>query len=574
VTDAASEPAPAPTAEVVARRRAARRRAGAVRQRLGGLLHRAGAARIGRGWPVAGGVVTFAWVAVALAGGDGSPVDTTASGAAAAAGTAALVGASWRPRAPQMAAVAFVVLLVLPVTVAAASAGDPLPLAAALVAFAAVEYVHRAVAAGCALLVASLVAARMSAGAWVLPGDGGADLVLALAGAALSMVGAATGPHRVRPLVAPAVLLGTAAVASTTPGAVPVLAAALAVAAAVLVGDRPSVALATLAVGAAAVPVAPAWGLLAAAAVLGSAVPGPAAVLLGLPGAAALADGLVPPGGGFAGAALMAGAVGVAVAVARRPGGRWSLPVGDGAAVPALVLGVWLVLAPGTWRWAGGDGLGPYDRGVAVAAAAAFLALLGTGLAALGGVPLDDVVEPPAGPGRSAPLRRAHARRRWRRRPSASRSPLAARHRPASSRRRRGDEVTPPPAPKDAAAPTPAPAPMDAPDPAPTDTSGPALTDPEPTNAAPTDPAPMDTPPTAPVPTDPERPDPGDAAPEHRAPPADDPVAEPAAVHQDPAIPEAVRDDEADDDVGPVVVVRPPGDRRLPPTRGGSPRRR
>ncbi|MFP5376330.1 MAG: hypothetical protein ACLGIO_06045, partial [Acidimicrobiia bacterium] len=70
-------------------------------------------------------MVTAAGVASALAGGERSPVGTTAAGAAAAAGVAALAASAWRPRAADRAPWALAGLAVVPATVAAASAGRP-----------------------------------------------------------------------------------------------------------------------------------------------------------------------------------------------------------------------------------------------------------------------------------------------------------------------------------------------------------------------------------------------------------------------------------------------------------------
>jgi len=45
-------------------------------------------------------------------------------------------------------------------------------------------------------------------------------------------------------------------------------------------------------------------------------------------------------------------------------------------AIPAVAAGIWLLLAPNTWRWVGFPGLASYDVGAARAAAGAALVLV------------------------------------------------------------------------------------------------------------------------------------------------------------------------------------------------------
>ena len=391
-------------------------------------------------WTAAVALATGYWVAVALAGGDGSPVDTAAGGAAAAAATAALVGAGWGPRSPAGTWPSALVLALLPVAVA----GGPrlLALMFGTVAVAGVAVIAGAVsggrarkrgtggtarlaelveatgggngaggngdrgeavpargrrrrswpragrlpdralpllaaAAGSALLTAALLAERAASAGWVVPGRDGAALGLAVLGAGAVVLGTATGPPAGHALAPPAlaVALGAGAHLSAAPATLAL--SGVAVAAALRLGRRPALALAALGMAAAvSVPTAPAGALLGAAAAFAVVVGHPVAAVLGIPGAASLAAVVLPPGRSASGAILAVATVAVALLLAhaaRRPTARPPTTRPPLEAGPALVLGAWLLLVPGTWRWAGPVGLEAYDRGVAVAVAAGAL---------------------------------------------------------------------------------------------------------------------------------------------------------------------------------------------------------
>jgi hypothetical protein len=115
--------------------------------------------------------------------------------------------------------------------------------------------------------------------------------------------------------------------------------------------------------------------LLAAAGTLALALEAPAAAAFGVPGGVALAIALATRGGvtsfvvgvlaGFVALAL-AGAAAREGAVPRPP--IWTAPV--------LVLGAWLLVAPGTWGWVGPVSLQAYDVGAARALAGAALCVV------------------------------------------------------------------------------------------------------------------------------------------------------------------------------------------------------
>ena len=115
--------------------------------------------------------------------------------------------------------------------------------------------------------------------------------------------------------------------------------------------------------------------LLAAAATLSCALGWPAAAVLGLPGGVALAIALAARGGSVAFVeGALAGVVAVALAAAALREGP--LPRPSVWTVPAIALGGWLLVAPGTWGWAGPGGLRSYDVGAARALAAASLCVV------------------------------------------------------------------------------------------------------------------------------------------------------------------------------------------------------
>ena len=248
-------------------------------------------------------------------------------------------------------------------------------------------------AVGLVLAAAGLVALRSAANSWQLPL---ADAVGSHRGAGLSIVAGAAllmlaGSQRRRSPSAVLVPSGAFLAAQAAPilhradGAAPaaiVLAAAAAALALAELSERrllhvPTAALTLLALAALVGP-GSARGpglLLAAAGTLACAIEWPAAAALGVPGGVALALALTARGGAVAfvvGVFAGLAALGLA-AVARREGrvarpGIWSIPV--------LVLGAWLVVAPGTWGWVGPVGLRSYDLGAARALAGAALCIV------------------------------------------------------------------------------------------------------------------------------------------------------------------------------------------------------
>lgn len=197
----------------------------------------------------------------------------------------------------------------------------------------------------------------------------GAEVALVAAGAALGL--------RVAPLVqsrrsASAAFDVALGVGRAVP--VPAVACALvaaAVAAALLARPGPALGLLSLAAVAGVGAPGGAPGLLAAAAVLVAAADRPWAIAAGLPGGVALTLGLTRAGGLWAVAlGLGAAAVGVLLVNQSAHGEPADLRP---ATIPALVVGAWLIVAPGSWAWAGAAALGPYDAGASRAAAAALL---------------------------------------------------------------------------------------------------------------------------------------------------------------------------------------------------------
>ena len=348
-------------------------------------------------WAVAVAAVTAGWVAVALGNGDPSPVDTTAMGAAAAAGAAALIGASHSPGASLAdGVVAAVMLVVLPLAVAAAAGGSAALLAVALVLSAAAEsaaptdtdggaatWAPSLVMLGAGLLVAGLVAEHGDGPEWALPSEELLGAGLAMAAAAALLFAAVFGSSRSRVLLAPGLVIGL--VAGQEPPALLVALAggALAVVCAAWAGRRPALALGFLALAAGATSATrPAAMVLAAGAVLGLALAAahPLASLLGLPGGTLLAGALVTDEITTAAIALAVAAALTAAGLVRAlvAAGPGSLELGADRwrALPAAALGVWLLLAPGTWGWAGLTGTGAYDRGAAAAVAGGAIVVL------------------------------------------------------------------------------------------------------------------------------------------------------------------------------------------------------
>jgi hypothetical protein len=241
-------------------------------------------------------------------------------------------------------------------------------------------------------LVAGLAAAAAGAAATIVdapeslgPSAGGSLVMVGAVLAASAL--AASGPVRLAVVVAPLALLAGLRGAAVLVDPSDVLAVVLAAAAAAGAWSwrrgvplPPSVPLAIGAGAASLAPVAaarPAAALLAAAAVLVAAAPhwrwAPCAAFPGLAVlATALADVPAPDGPAavvhVVYAALLAAAVaGVVVAPEAAPSDTAPSPL---VAVPVGLLVAWLVVAPGSWRWAvpDRDAVDPWDAGAALAA--------------------------------------------------------------------------------------------------------------------------------------------------------------------------------------------------------------
>jgi hypothetical protein len=376
------------------------------------------------------GAVAAAWLAVALRGNvTVGHLALTPIAAATACGAALL--ASTLPDLGRADGQASIVLLIgFPVAVAiAAGRGslDPLLVAGAVVAVAGLwpgadRWLPVARLAGCAGMVVWLVGHTLQDGGR-LHVDGRATAA-AMVVAAVLLVVASSSPGSApssRLLLVPAVLAGVTA-APVLPAAAALVGGAGALGAAAV--RRPPAALALLAVAAAAVPAGgPAARLLAAGALIAAALGADVAVLVGLPGAAALAAAIVRAPSTSAAVITAAAAIATAALSAERMRGRFVL---DPARVPAVALGAWLLVAPGTWTWAGPSLLATYDHGAARAVAVGLVVLLG-----------DEALHRM----RAAAPGSRHSDSSGRR--SGVETPGAARHRASVSER--GDEIALPP---------------------------------------------------------------------------------------------------------------------------------
>jgi hypothetical protein len=331
-------------------------------------------------WPATGAVVSIAWVGVAWADTERYPP----LAAAAAAGTALLAAAPTPADAEGPSLASVLALLFLPATVAeAARGGNAAPLGVGLCAVALLAVVERfrdrdwslyppAVALGVVAVVLGITADSLEAARVHFTVTEKPAAALVLAGAALVLAAADGRSRAERAVVAPVLLAAVLAAPVLPPIALIAGWGALAVGAAL--ADRSPVAIAALAIIGVAAGVPPLGVLFAAGAVLATALDSPIAALCALPGAVVLADVLaaqpVTAVAVAAGAALAATALALAV---RFHGG---LRV-EGARPVAAGLAGWLVIAPGSWRFAGVEGLRAYDVGAGRAAAVgALIALL------------------------------------------------------------------------------------------------------------------------------------------------------------------------------------------------------
>lgn len=367
-------------------------------------------------WVGVGAAVVAAWTALAAGGGAaitvaGYALTISAGGAAAAAGAAALATTTSPRQGWELAAVAVGALL-LPAAVAlAASGGEARPLIVVLPAVVALGVVAggrtrtarlRAVAiagVGTALLGAAVLAGSANYALVARSATFGTTIVIAAVLLVIAGAGGSVGVPALKPLLAVGALAGIIG-ASAVPGVgVPLLIGAAAVG---IASVRPAAAVALLAIAVASLPGGqPAASLLAAAAVLALALDRDWAVVAALPGAVSMVGALMFPGEIAPRVIVGAAATLVGIQVvrdifpARAPsrggeeGSRLAAAV-DLAAFPgmaprraerhrlaAVVLLMWLLVAPGSWTWAGDAGIEHYDSGAGRAAAVAGLVLVG-----------------------------------------------------------------------------------------------------------------------------------------------------------------------------------------------------
>lgn len=367
-------------------------------------------------WVAVTAAVVAAWAGLAAAGGGemvlaGTAVSVSA-GAAAAAGGAALLAGTTSLRQGWALAALLVGLFLLPVALSvAASGGDSRSLVAVLAVLVSLGVAGggrtraarlRAVAiagAGTTLLGAAVFAGSPAYA--LLTGSTTFATTTVIAGVLLVIAGAggSVGVPALKPLLAVGALAGIVGAAALPGIGVPLLAGAAAVA---IAGVRPSVAVALFGFALAALPGGqPAASLLAAGAVLAVSVERDWAVVAALPGSIAMVEVLMFPGELAPRVVVALTAILLAIQVARdifparapRPpgeeGSRLAAPV-DLAAfpaigprraerhrIPAIVLIAWLLVAPGSWTWAGDAGIDHYDVGAGRAVAVAGLVLVG-----------------------------------------------------------------------------------------------------------------------------------------------------------------------------------------------------
>ncbi|MBW3536812.1 MAG: hypothetical protein KY395_03460 [Actinobacteria bacterium] len=368
-------------------------------------------------WVALGGAVVAFWIMLAAAGGGvvegfGLTISLSPAGAAAAAGTALLGGSSAPSRADTLAA-ALAGMLLLPIAVAVAASGeDARPLVAVLVLVAGLGVTaggrHRAArlravalaGVGTALLGAAVVAADQTGHVLTATGPAfGTPMVAGGALLALAGAGGSVGVPALKPLLVVGLLAGVVSASSVGDLWVPLLVGAAAIGIAAV---RPAAAFGLFAIAVAALPGAqPAASLIAAGVIVAIALDRDWAVVATLPGLIAMVETLTLPGP-LAPRVIVAGtAIALSVVIASdlfarrtRPrtaqeGSRLATTVDLAALpragprraerhrIPALVVAAWLLVAPGTWSWAGETRLGDYDAGAGRAVAVAALILVG-----------------------------------------------------------------------------------------------------------------------------------------------------------------------------------------------------
>jgi hypothetical protein len=274
-------------------------------------------------------------------------------------------------------------------------------------------------ASGLVAAIAGVVSLRSATNSWQLPlADAAAnhrgDGLLILVGAVLLVLAGSQRARRPVGLLVPAGAFLAAQAAPLVhradglgPAAILLALGAAAVALAARFGQaafhRPAAALTLLALAALVTPGAargPAL-LLAAAGTLACPFEWPGVAALGVPGGVGFAVALAARGGTTA---FVVGALAglVAVVLAAVAAREEEVPRLVVWAAPVLALGIWLLVAPGTWGWVGPTGLRSYDLGAARAAAAAALCLIV--LVHLGRAPVGWYAQafPPDSPGEDA----------------------------------------------------------------------------------------------------------------------------------------------------------------------------
>lgn len=369
------------------------------------------------GWVAMGSAVTAGWVALAATGGADLTWPTeatiTAGGAAAGAGASLLAAAVARLRGLELRIFGFG-LVVLPATLAFAASGhDARPLLGAVVVAVGMALgagarsrAGRLRAAGLAgigtTLLAAVVLAQPGGGASLAPSGPVYGGVLVAGGVLLVLAGAggSIGVPALKPLLVVGLVAGLLGAAATDGYVVALLVGAVAIGVATL---RPAAAVGLFALALASLPGGlPAAALVGSGAVIAQALDRDWAVVAALPGGIAMVEVLLVPGPVLPRALVGGAALLIDVIIVREltrgadvpdEGTRLAGPVdlarlpevgeraGERHRLPALVLGLWLMIAPGSWSWAGDTRLDDYDIGAGRAIATGLLLMTGLAVA-------------------------------------------------------------------------------------------------------------------------------------------------------------------------------------------------
>ncbi len=373
-------------------------------------------------WVAVGAAVIGGWVALSATGGTAIPgfdqVRISSGGAAAAAGASLLAAAVTRLRGRDLWIYTFG-LVVLPVTLALAASGhDARPLLASVAialglaltagARSRAGRLRAAALAGLGIsLVGSVVLAQPGVESVLAPAGPVYGGVLVAGGALLVLAGAggSIGVPALKPLLAVGLVAGLLGAATAGGFVVPLILGAAAIGVATV---RPAAAVALFAIALASLPGGlPAAALVGSGALIAQALDRDWAVVAALPGGIAMVEVLLIPGPVLPRALVGGTALLIDVAIVRtlssastasrttadmEQGTRMVRPielarfpgvgqrVGERHRLPALVVGLWLFIAPGSWTWAGDTRLADYDVGAGRAIATGLLLM--TGLAA------------------------------------------------------------------------------------------------------------------------------------------------------------------------------------------------